>query len=276
MNTIKYFLGWALSIIFSAEAVAISDNFTIPYSGGRYGSNQIINRLIRFKLSQQAKREEDKAPGKLEEIHRNFWAKTNAYFKETDNRAEEVFIPTNADVVHNLIPLLAEKQIETVCEFGTGDGKWLDYLSRKWTTVSHFIGVDISTHQIEINKQQFPHLTFYQADLVDWAKKHAVPNTLYHTNGGVLEYLSEESVRCLFDIIKTQAAGSFVLLNEPLHGDFDLEVDKTSNVIGYEHSYTHNHLHLLQAAGAQILHHEERFVMNYRWLIVLASFTDEV
>jgi hypothetical protein len=275
MNTIKYFLGWALSVIFSVRAATIYDNFTIPNSGLGYGSSHLIDKLIRFNLSQRARQEEGKAPGKLEEIHRNFWAKADAYFEETDDRTEEVFIPTNADVVHDLIPLLAEKQIETVCEFGTGDGKWLDYLSQEWTAVSHFIGIDISAYQIEINKQQYPRLKFYQADLVDWAKKHAVPNTLYHTNGGVLEYLSEESVRYLFDIVKKQAAGSLVFLNEPLHGDFDIETDKVSKVIGYEHSYTHNHIHLLQAAGAQILRHEERSVMNYRWLLVVAYFAAE-
>lgn len=255
-----------------ARTAALYDSFTIPQS---WDESRVTDKLARFYLSRRAKQEENKSPGKLEEIHRNFWAKTDGYFAETDNRAEEVYVPAYADVVQDMIPLLAEKQIQTVCEFGTGDGKWLDYLAQKWTAVSQFIGIDISTHQIDANQKQYPHLIFYHSDLIQWTEKNAASHTLYHTNGGVLEYLSEESVRHLFNIIKTNAAGSLVLLNEPLYGDFDIQTDKASRVLGYEYSYSHNYVHLLQAAGAQILRCEERSVIDYCMLLVLAYFAAE-
>lgn len=272
MDTIKYFLGWGLSLIFPAQKARLYENFTIPLDGS---DSRFSDKLIRFYLRQRAKQEEQTDPGQLEAIHRNFWAKTDAYFDVTDNRAEDVFIPTYADVVQSLIPVLAEKQIDTVCEFGTGDGKWLNYLSQQWTAVSHFIGIDISANQIERNRQQYPQLTFYHADLVAWAEQNAAPRTLYLTNGGVLEYLSEESVRRLLAIIRSQASGSLVLLNEPLYGDFDIETDKSSQVLGQEYSYSHNYVHLLRTAGAQILRYEERSVMDYRLLLVLAYFAPE-
>jgi hypothetical protein len=255
-----------------AKTTALYNSFTIPQG---WDDSPFVDKLIRFYLTIRAKQEEQEAPGKLEEIHRNFWAKTDAYFTDTDNRTEAVFIPAYGDIVQDMVPLLAEKQIDTVCEFGTGDGKWLDYLAGEWTAVSQFIGIDIAAHQIEINQQQYPRLTFHHADLVKWLEKNAAGQTLYHTNGGVLEYLSEESVRHLFDIIKTDANRSLVLLNEPLYGDFDIKTDKTSKVLGYENSYSHNYVHLLQTAGAQILRYEERAVMDYRMLLVLAYFSDE-
>lgn len=272
MTTIKYLLGWVLAVMLPAKTTLLYNSFTIPQG---WDDSKSVDKLIRFYLSCRAKQEEREVPGKLEEIHRNFWAKTDGYFEETDNRAEEVYIPTYEDIVQDMIPLLAEKQIDTVCELGTGDGKWLDYLAREWTAVTQFTGIDIAAHQIDINKRQFPHLTFYHADLVTWLEENAAGHTLYHTNGGVLEYLSEESVRHLFDIIKTKAKGSLVLFNEPLYGDFDIKTDKASKVLGYEYSYSHNYVYLLQAAGAQIFRCEERAVMDYRMLLVLAYFAAE-
>lgn len=273
MHQIKYFLGKLLSILFPAKTANLLENFTIPQDWNGRGLDHTINKLIRYYLRYRAKQQEVESPGKLEEIHRNFWAQTDSYFDETQDRAAEVFIPNYADLVQQLIPLLTEKHIHTVCEFGTGDGQWLNYLSQQWTAVTHFIGIDISAHQIEINKAQFPHITFYHADLVEWMGKNATDQTLYHTNGGVLEYLSEESVRKLINIIGQTTKGSLVLLNEPLYGDFDINTDKASKVSGAEFSYSHNHPHLLKTAGAQILHQEEKDLMGHRMLTVLAFFT---
>lgn len=46
--------------------------------------------------------------------------------------------------------------------------------------------------------------------------------------------------------------------------------DTASKIIGYEHSYTHNYVHLLKMAGIEVISHEERESMGQRMLIVLA------
>ena len=61
-----------------------------------------------------------------------------------------------------------------------------------------------------------------------------------------------------------------MLFFEPLYGSYDIRKDTASKTIGYEHSYTHNYVYLLENAGIQVLRNEERQVMGYRMLILLA------
>ena len=271
MNTLKYIVGCVLAKLFPKLADEVRKNFTIPnYSWDGHGNfRTTMKKFVRFYLAKDAKAQEQQNPGGLEAMHREFWNRTDRYFSVTRNRTEEVHIPAYKDIVQELLPVLVERRIQTVCEFGTGDGRWLDYLSQQWPVVRNFVGIDISENQIEGNKGRYRHLTFVQADLLEWVAANAKPHTLYHTCGGVLEYLSEDSVRRLLQILKQQANGSLVFFIEPLYGSYDLTRDTASQIIGYEHSYTHNYVHLLEATGVTIIRREERKVMGYRNLIVL-------
>ena len=104
MTTFRYFLGWIFSIMLPAKTMVLYNSFTIPQG---WDDSPFVDKLIRFYLTIRAKQEEQEAPGKLEEIHRNFWAKTDSYFADTENRTEEVFIPAYGDIVREMVPLLA-------------------------------------------------------------------------------------------------------------------------------------------------------------------------
>jgi SAM-dependent methyltransferase len=264
MDRIKYLLGWVLAKLFPKKVDKVYNNFTIPENG------DIAERLIRFYLAYKMKKQERNSQNGFEAVHKNFWSKSDTYFYDTKNRTEEIHIPSYKDIVQEVIPLLADKNIQTVFEFGSGDGAWLNYLSQQWEVVKEFIGIDISQGQVDKNNRKYKHLTFIKSDLIEWAETNATPQALYHTCAGVLEYLSESSVKRLINILKNQAKGSLIFFIEPLYGDYDINKDTASKIIGYEHSYTHNYVHLLEMAGIEVINHEERESMGQRMLIVLA------
>jgi hypothetical protein len=270
-EVIKYTAGMVCAKLLPRKADYIRSAFTIPEYWNPSLAERATHRLIRFYMGCQAQVQERNNPGRLETLHKSFWCEVEQYFLVANNRVEDVYIPAYQDILQNLTPLLIDKNIETICEFGSGDGKWLNYLSQQWPFIQQFTGVDLSKSQVEMNTQIYPHLTFIRADLVVWSQANITSNTLYHTNGGVLEYVCEDSVRELIKNLKDQAKNSMVLLIEPLHGDYDLNQDRRSQIIGYEYSYTHNYVYLLETTGFKVIHYEERQVMNHRMLIVLAD-----
>jgi Methyltransferase domain len=270
LDKVKYGLGWILATLLPQKAEAVRNGFTIPQDWDSSRSSPITDRLIRFYIGAQAKATEQNSPGQLEKIHQNFWSQTATYFTDMGDRTENIYIPLYKDIVQRNTPFLVDHKIQTVCEFGTGDGQWLNYLSQQWGMVQRFIGIDLSANQVAINQQRYPHLEFVTSDLVSWTAANAAPNRLYHTNSGVLEYLSEDSVKHLLSILKDRAKNSILFLIEPIYGDYDIHRETTSKIIGYEHSYTHNYVHLLEAANIKVISHEEREAVGCRMLIVLA------
>lgn len=255
---VKLGLGAACAFCFRGKANRIRQQFTLSQ-----GRRPLIERLIHFYLASQK--------GSLEQSHRAFWGKADWYFGTVSSRLDEVYIPTYGELVRSLAPMLVERHIQAVCEWGTGDGRWLDHLSRQWTSVPRFVGIDISQHQIARNREALPQLQFVAADVVEWTEQAAAPRSLFHSNNGVLEYLAEASVRRLYAAVARRAPGSLVLVIEPLYGDYDPQVETASRVVGNEHSFCHPHAHLLVSSGFTLLRREERQVAGNRMVIVLAA-----
>lgn len=257
-SQVKYGLGAGLAFCFRGKARRIREQFTLTQA-----RRPLLDRLIHHYLASQV--------DFLEESHRTFWGNTGWYFGTVSNRVEEVYIPAYGDLVQMLAPVLVERQIQAVCEWGTGDGRWLHHLSRQWTGIARFVGVDISARQIGLDRAAFPHLQFEAGDIVAWTEQSAAPRSLFHSNNGVLEYLAEASVKRLYAAIARRAPGSLVLVFEPVYGDFDPKVETQSRVVGHEHSFCHPHAHLLSSCGFTIVRHEERLVSGNRMVIVLAA-----
>jgi cyclopropane fatty-acyl-phospholipid synthase-like methyltransferase len=276
MDRLKFVLGRILAKLFKKRTENVKSNFTIPdYYWGINQPSNLIDRAIRFYIGQEIIDHHKIDNGYAEEIHKNFWSKTDRYFSETKERTEKAHIPAYQDIAERLIPIVEANHIQIVCEFGAGDGKWLYFLSKRMRNINKFIGVDISKKQTETNQNRYKNITFIQSELVEWAEKHAIPNALYLTCGGVLEYLSEGSVKRLFDLLHNKAKGSVIFLIEPIYGDYDLKTDKTSRIIGKEHSYTHNYIQLLEKSGIIVIHQEEIRSIGMRNLVVFAYIESE-
>lgn len=267
MNAVYFALGAALARLFPAAAAEEQRQFTIPGLDG--GARSPLRRLIRYYLGRRMQR----SPGDLEATHKDFWRhqRRDDWYRHSQGRHDELHVPMLAPVIERLRPLVEARRIRQVCEFGAGSGHWLDYLSRQWPSVGRYVGVDLSADQIAENAKRWPRLEFACADLADWAAEQAAPSSIFVTNCGVLEYLSQPSLERLLAVIARKAPSSLVLFVEPVDAGMDLERELDSQPHGSEHSFSHNHAHLLRQAGFRLLFQEERLRDGYRFVATVAE-----
>ena len=268
---VKYQLGQVGSIAFPKRTSDLMRSFSVPQHNYSSYFQHRIDNLIHFYLVESRVRKEATQVGEIENAHRDYWANSDGYFDQFSHLLEESYIPAYQDVVSDLIPLLKEKKIERVNEFGTGDGQWLNFLTEQWPFITQYTGIDISACQIEKNKGVFPHIAFEVSDLVAWTDKNVKQRALYHTNGGVLEYLSEKSIRELLTIIKERAPHSILFFNEPIYDDYNYAVDTASRIVGSEYTYNHNYAYLFEEVGIELVRCEERDAFGYRVVLAIGK-----
>jgi SAM-dependent methyltransferase len=266
-NTLNYYIGALLARIFPSKLEMARRSFTLPRLGNREGYGR-IERLIRHYVGAKASRH----PAELEALHKDFWGgqRAKGWYDVTAERFETHNLPVFAEWVERCIPAIVERHIARVCEFGCGDGQWLNYLSEKWNGPTHFLGLDLAEEQIQLNQSRYPHLSFESDDLTRWVHDHAMPDTIFVTQGGVLEYLSQQSLSGFLEAIVGRAPNSLLFLIEPLAEDFDLSTQSESLPYGVELSYSHNYPALMQDAGISIDFQDERRWLNHRMLGLLA------
>lgn len=265
----KYILGSILAYLSPKSKETILKQFSVYVPTGTTSWELRRNSFIHFYLVEQKIKKAHHQQGELEEAHKIYWANSVNYFDNFAHLIEDSYIPIYQDLIQTLAPVLESKDITQVVEFGTGDGQWLNYLANQWPFVSNFIGVDLSVHQIKENKVRFPHIQFETSDLIDWADINAQPHSLYHTMGGVLEYLSEESVRKLLMQLKEKAPNSYLFFNEPIYDDFDYTRDTHSRVVGNEYTYNHNYKFIFDELQIEMIQWEERVAFGYRVISVI-------
>jgi SAM-dependent methyltransferase len=265
---IKYFLGAILARLDPETTERIRLSFTLPHTAGEIAETR-MSRLIRLYLGERASHD----AAQLEALHKGFWAHQTPgqWFGKTAERFSRQAIPLVSDIIERCTPEIEARQIRRVCELGAGDGQGLDLLQRHWKGPNEFVGVDLAKEQIELNRERYPNLRFDCADLTEWVRSHAAPQSIYVTLFGVLEYLSQDSVSALLARIVAGSPRSLVLFVEPLSPEFDLDRQPDSQVLGVEFSYSHNYPRLLEAAGLEILVQEERPWPGYRMLAILAA-----
>jgi SAM-dependent methyltransferase len=266
-KTLNYSIGALLARAFPAKLEMVRRSFTLPRLGNREGYGR-IERLIRDYVGDKASRH----PAELEALHKEFWRGRSAkgWYAATAHRFATRNLPLFADWVERCIPAIDERNVARVCEFGCGDGQWLNYLSERWIGPTDFLGIDLAQEQIERNQRRYPHLRFECADLTAWIHDHAMPDTMFVTQGGVLEYLSQQSLCGVFETLVERAPNALLFLIEPLADDFDLGTQRESLPYGGELSHSHNYPALMRAAGIAIDFQDERRWFKHRVLGLLA------
>lgn len=166
-----------------------------------------------------------------------------------------------------------EHEVTQVIEIGCGNGRVLSALSEAVPTVPRWIGVDINAEIIARCQSDYRDretLDFVRSDAADWLRENTRPGTLLITNGGVMEYFAPGTLSDWFRLLKVNK-GRGVLLIEPVDPSHNLDRKTASYVWGSEQSYSHNHRHLLETAGFQVIHAEEARTDEVRWMLMLAD-----
>lgn len=263
---VKVLLGYFLCLLMPGKKSDLLQQFTIPAvtEASPYG---LAARLMRSYILQQQLAESNGT----ENVHREFWReqKPSQWYEKTADRFESTHQPVIFPLAKTVQPWLEKKQINSVVEFGCGNGAWLAHLKKHWR-IDEFIGVDISENQINQCREIYPDIQFNAQDILAWMKANASDHTIYHTNCGVLEYLSQASVESLFGMVSS-GENNLLFLVEPLADDYDLELEFDSRIYGLEHSYAHNHPWLLKQAGFRVIMLEELNILNTRMLAILAE-----
>ncbi|SDS37238.1 Methyltransferase domain-containing protein [Maribacter dokdonensis] len=209
-------------------------------------------RLMRAALLKQAEKNEDF--NLLANYHKNFWKHTGRkYFSEKGSVLNDFFLPHCLPVFQSLKKLLEgnPEKYHTMIEIGTGNGEVLEYLSRQFPQIEKFVGIDLSTDQIEFNTkkyQQYHKLNFEAADGAEWIRKNGTDNIIVFTSGGVLEYFTQQQLNRLFRSLKYLKNTIFIAI-EPIGVDVDFTKNPNSQPYGTERSFSHNYTQLFEDTG---------------------------
>ena len=211
----------------------------------------------------------------LSALHQRFWAGPGgARFSasaEIADRFEQWFLREHARPVQFLQTELDGRQSPALCEIGSGNGLALEYMSRQFPQIGRFVGIDINAQATRDNARRWQddnRLGFVNADALQWITDNAGTDWTYFSNAGVLEYFPEQKVRELYRV--TGERGGWWLITEPVYDGYDLDTETASRPHGSEFSFCHNHPHLLQQSGWEILDQYQTEVSGMRFLTLCA------
>jgi SAM-dependent methyltransferase len=193
-----------------------------------------------------------------------------------DHYAEErfkLFREQHAGVVDALARLLegSGARFTRLVEIGCGDGTVLAHCAERLPGISEAIGLDINAAVIARNAAGQPaggRLSFAEAEARDWLTANPLPGTVVLSNGGVLEYLSQDNFDGLLQALALHPPAAIVLI-EPVAPDHDLRSQAASFAFGRENSFSHNHRRRLGEAGFDVAFEEEKRISGVRWMLMI-------
>lgn len=127
----------------------------------------------------------------------------------------------------------------TVCDIGTGNGMFLNWLSGQLNGIRKFVGIDLNNEQVTENKETYKNtgLEFFCSDITDWVKTRCESGTIFVTCG-VFEYFTQQELIALFESIHSKASPVAIGIIEPINLDLASEfVSKPRGNIAYSHNY---------------------------------------
>lgn len=167
-----------------------------------------------------------------------------------------------------------------IVEIGCGNGAALAYCTEKLPWSKRAVGIDINACAIERAVAAQPpgsRLEFVCADAVDWLAGHPQSGTVLLSNGGVLEYFSQEGVDRLLQALALSRPAALLLL-EPLDTSHDLSHQTNSYSFhsvggaGSEITFSHNHQARLQQAGFEIMFAQSIQFCGTRGIMILSLY----
>jgi tRNA G46 methylase TrmB len=258
---IKNIIGNVLITLFPKKADSIEKRgLTMINSKFTFIERQMRNAILK-------KAESKNNFDKLSKIHNNYWVNQGKDVFSWNNSFEDNFLPNCTF----LLEIVKEKffkdeiQFDTLVEIGTGNGDVLHYLESNFPKIDKFIGIDLSTEQIKINKEKYKEnlrLEFIDSDASEWVKKEGRKNMIFMTSNGVFEYFTEHQLREFIEYTNNLGQVLFVII-EPTVVDQNFELNPNSIVYGMEKSFSHNYDKIFNDYGFTIFHHSKKKLQGY-------------
>ena len=118
-------------------------------------------------------------------------------------------------------------------------------------------GIETSADQVrqyQSSSQFDSRIEFANADGGEWLLKNGVSNTLFVSNGGVLEYFRRERLNEMLTHISNNLGPAIFFAVEPVANDHDWNKTTESIPFGEELSFSHNYTDLFESNGFQVVH----------------------
>ncbi|WP_192349710.1 class I SAM-dependent methyltransferase [Algoriphagus sp. Y33] len=193
----------------------------------------------------------------LAELHKKIWTSNDnqGYYDFTSNRLRGMFEQLKEPLYTTISSQTKKNAYEEFIELGCGEGLIVNRISETFKEIKSFLGVDINTAQIEINKITYAankNLRFQSGDLSKDLDSIKGPNKIYLTFGGVLEYLTEQELLFLLKELSVLKNTVFILY-EPIEPGFNIKEEKHSKLYGSEFSFCHPYHYYLSKIGFDII-----------------------
>lgn len=258
---IKQIIGNLLITIFPKKAARLeTKGLTI------FNSNfNVIERQMRTAILNKADSKNNF--DKLSEIHNSYWANHGKEIFSSNNSFQNNFLPNCTfllDIAKERF-LNDKSQFKTLVEIGTGNGDVLHYLETNFPNIDKFVGIDLSSEQIKINKEKYKEnlkLEFVASDIFEWVKKEGHKNMIFMTSNGVFEYFTEHQLKEFIEYTFNLGEVFFIII-EPTVVNHNFELNPGSIVYGPEKSFSHNYSKIFQDSGFNVFHHSKKQLQDY-------------
>ena len=234
-----------------------------------------LDRLLLAGHIARARKTGEWAP--LSQVQQRFWSGQGGMLfnsvRDVADRFESWFLGKHQAIVEALAAEIGDGSgWLALNELGSGNGLALDYLSRRFPALPMLRGIDLNSEAATANTARYANgrLQFITAEASAWVAGNAGPQCIWFSNAGVLEYLPEASVACIYQTIAKTGAPALFALVEPLAASHDLHTHHHSLINEGEHSYSHNHAVLLKAAGWSLCYQTEMPLAGLRWQLLVA------
>lgn len=207
----------------------------------------------------------------FERLHLDFWKGDGGtvFSKNCDHRFEDLFLSKQKSDFDQLRTLWGKQRPKHIVEFGCNSGRLLQYMTTELPGVETSIGIEINAEQFHENQTSSrfdSRVSFVNEDAGKWLLDNGSANTLFVTNGGVLEYFRRERLNEMLSHISSQLAPAIFFAVEPVANDHDWDKTSESIPFGEELSFSHNYTDLFESNGFQIVN--QRAVEFDLWKMV--------
>ncbi len=224
----------------------MSSKHRSEYLGGFLSGNEKrwprLDKMIRKEVCRQYYSKPD---GEIRKLNREkFWgASTGKQWHQAKRESYNDpgrFLKIRGILVSQLSELLSEdSSYDTIIEIGTGNGMFIQHLSKKFPDVKNFIGIDLNEEQILENKATYKdsNIHFVHDEVTDWVRKNDIQNSIF-VSCGTFEYFTQTELQELLEFIQNTSRPSAFAICEPVNIDLSRElVSQPRGNIAFSHNY---------------------------------------
>ena len=203
------------------------------------------------------------------------WHSAKKALHEDPARFQEDFLRFRKPLADQIAGLVAlDPAYHTLCHIGTGNGLFLDHLSRRLPGLKRFVGIDLSAEQIRINRRQFrgSQLEFTHAEASDWLRQEGRGGGVICVAVGTLQYFTPMELADFLAKVREETGPAAVGISETVNLDLSTAVQSAPRgEIGYSHPYPF----IFRSAGYHLFQQEIRPVdaqiPHYDQMILVAT-----